>query len=87
MVVHTHNRALDFHPHVQVGLPAGAIDPATRHWQRKTGKFLFPHQALAKVFRAKWLAAMQELGWTVQAETCRHRGWSTASRSATVTRR
>jgi hypothetical protein len=68
VVLHTHSRALDFHPHVHVVLPAGAIDPATRHWNRKTGKFLFAHKALAKVFRAKWFAAMKELGWTVQAD-------------------
>ena len=68
VVLHTHSRALDFHPHVHVVLPAGAIDPATRHWTRKTGKFLFPHKALAKVFRAKWFAAMKELGWAVQAD-------------------
>ena len=68
VVLHTHSRALDFHPHVHVVLPAGAIDSATRHWNRKTGKFLFPHKALAKVFRAKWFAAMKELGWTVQAD-------------------
>ncbi len=68
VVLHTHSRALDFHPHVHVVLPAGAIDSATRHWNRKTGKFLFAHKALAKVFRAKWFAAMKELGWTVQAD-------------------
>ena len=68
VVLHTHSRALDFHPHVHVVLPAGAIDPATRHWNLKTGKFLFAHKALAKVFRAKWLAAMKELGWAVQAD-------------------
>jgi hypothetical protein len=67
VVLHTHSRVPDFHPHMHVVLPAGAIDPATRHWKRKTGKFLFPHKALAKVFRAKWFAAMQALDWTVQA--------------------
>lgn len=68
VVLHTHSRALDFHPHVHVVLPAGAIDPATRHWNTKEGKFLFAHKALAKVFRAKWFAAMKEWGWTVQAD-------------------
>ena len=68
VVLHTHSRALDCQPHVPVVLSAGAIDPATRHWHRKTGKFLFPHPALAKVFRAKWFAAMKALGWTVQAD-------------------
>jgi len=67
-VLHTHSRALDCHPHVHVVLSAGAIDPGTRHWNRKTGKFLFPHKALGEVFRATWFAAMKELGWTVQAD-------------------
>ncbi len=49
-------------------LPAGAIDSATRHWHRQTGKFLFPHQALAKVFWTKWFAAMKEIGWAVRAD-------------------
>jgi len=67
-VLHTHSRALDFHPHVHVVLPAGAIDGAAREWRTKAGKFLFPHKALAKVFRGKWFAAMQERGWTVKAQ-------------------
>ena len=44
VVLHTHSRALDFHPHVHVVLPAGAIDPATRHWNRKTGQVPLPPQ-------------------------------------------
>ncbi|CAK0750939.1 transposase [Gammaproteobacteria bacterium] len=72
IVLHTHTRALDFHPHVHVVLPAGAIDPNSREWRTKQDKFLFPHKALAKVFRGKWLAAMHELGWTVKAELPKH---------------
>lgn len=67
-VLHTHSRALDFHPHVHVVIPAGAIDPAKREWRTKRGRFLFSHKALAKVFRAKWLAAMAERGWRVNAK-------------------
>lgn len=66
-VLHTHTRALDFHPHVHVVLPAGAINNTTRHWRTKGGKFLFPQKALAKVFRGKWFQAMQERGWSVRA--------------------
>lgn len=66
-VLHTHSRALDFHPHVHIVLPAGAIDRANREWRTKDGPFLFPHTALAKVFRAKWFAAMKAQGWTVKA--------------------
>ena len=66
-VLHTHSRALDFHPHVHVVVPAGAIAPQAKQWRTKGGKFLFPHKALAKVFRAKWFAAMKDLGWPVKA--------------------
>jgi len=66
-VLHTHTRALDFHPHVHVVLPAGAIDTATRQWRTKGGNFLFPHKALAKGFRGKGIPAMQERGWSVTA--------------------
>jgi hypothetical protein len=66
-VLHTHTRALDFHPHIHVVLPAGAIDTATRQWHTKRGKFLFPQKALATVFRGKWFQAMQERGWRVAA--------------------
>jgi len=67
-VLHTHSRALDFHPHVHVVIPAGAFDSAKREWRTKRGRFLFSHKALAKVFRAKWLAAMAERGWRVSAK-------------------
>jgi hypothetical protein len=66
-VLHTHTRALDFHPHVHVVIPAGAFDPKAREWRTKSGRFLFSHKALAKVFRAKWLASMAERGWRVKA--------------------
>lgn len=66
-VLHTHTRALDYHPHVHVVVPAGAFDPKKRQWRTKKGRFLFPHKALAKVFRAKWLDAMKEQGWKVSA--------------------
>lgn len=80
-VLHTHTRALDFHPHVHVIIPAGALDPLKREWRTKPGRFLFSHKALAKVFRAKWLAAMAEHGWRVTARIpskwvvdCKHVG-------------
>ena len=67
VVLHTHSRALDFHPHVPILVPAGAIDPLSNRWRTKQGKFLFPEKALAKVFRGKWFQAMKERGWTVKA--------------------
>lgn len=62
-VLHTHSRRLDYHPHVHCVIPAAALDTANRRWRTKTGKhYLFNHKALAKVFRAKMLAAMTEAG-------------------------
>ena len=66
-VLHTHSRKLDFHPHVHVAMPAAALDANKGLWRtlRKTSKgggYLFNHEALAKVFRAKFLAAVAELG-------------------------
>jgi hypothetical protein len=66
-VLHTHSRKLDFHPHVHLAMPAAALDLDKRLWRtlRKTSKgngYLFNHKALAKVFRAKFLAAVMELG-------------------------
>jgi hypothetical protein len=66
-VLHTHSRALNFHPHVHVVVPAGAVDIVHNHWRTKQGKFLFPEPALAAVFRGKWFQAMKERGWTVKA--------------------
>jgi len=36
------------------------IDKVNKLWRTKKGKYLFPHKALAKVFRAKMLARMKE---------------------------
>lgn len=62
-VLHTHSRRLDYHPHVHGVMPAAAFDTEQRRWRTQTGqRSLFNHQALAKVFRAKLLAAMTEAG-------------------------
>ncbi len=66
-VLHTHSRALDYHPHVHIVVPAGALDTTQRLWRTKRGKFLFPEEALAKVFRAKWFEAMSAHDWKVAA--------------------
>jgi len=66
-VLHTHSRRLDFHPHVHLSMPAAALDADKGLWRtlRKSAKgadYLFNHKALAKVFKAKFLAALAELG-------------------------
>ncbi len=70
-VLHTHSRRLDYHPHVHLVMPAAAIDQERQRWRTKGGKkakhktpsgYLFHHQALAKVFRAKMLDALRQAG-------------------------
>ena len=61
-VLHTQTRRLDYHPHVHVIIPGGAIDSKRRCWRRKPGQFLFAHKALASVFRARMLKAISTAG-------------------------
>ena len=66
-VLHTNTRRLDFHPHVHLVMPAAAVDGEGKRWRTKRrgkGKkgYLFNHEALAKVFRAKLLAAIKGAG-------------------------
>ena len=69
-VLHTHSRRMEFHPHVHLLMPAAAIDAKRRLWRtkqsQKPGKhqtgYLFNHKALAKVFRGKVLAGINEAG-------------------------
>ena len=60
-VLHTNTRQLAYHPHVHVVMPAAAIDTEHGLWRKKHG-YLFCHKALAKVFRAKLLAAIKAAG-------------------------
>lgn len=57
-VLHTHSRVLDFHPHIHAVMPAASVDQDKRLWRTKSGKYLFNHKALAKVFRAKMLTRL-----------------------------
>jgi len=65
MVLHTHNRKLDFHPHIHVVIPGGGVDKQSRQWKTKKGKYLFNKKALAKVFRARFLEALTQAGLTL----------------------
>ena len=64
-VLHTHNRRLDFHPHVHLLMPACAFDQKQRRWRNKEGGYLFNHEALAKVFRARVLAGITQARLTL----------------------
>lgn len=54
-ILHTHSRALDYHPHIHVVMPGASINKKTRLWRVKSSGYLFNHRALAQVFRAKLL--------------------------------
>jgi len=34
-VLHTHNRRLDYHPHIHVVVPGGGVDRAKKQWKRR----------------------------------------------------
>ena len=79
-VLHTQTRRLDYHPHLHVIVPGGGIDRRRRQWRKVKGKYLFNEFNLARVFRARFLAAIKRAGlripygapeqWMVDAPAC-----------------
>ena len=64
-VLHTHNRKLEYYPHVHMIVPAGVIEHQTGAWRSKDGHYLFPDRNLAKVFRAKMIDGIKQHGFQV----------------------
>ena len=58
-ILHTHTRQLDYHPHVHVILPAGALSKKNL-WRKNLGDYLFNGRALGKVFKGKFIAALKK---------------------------
>jgi len=46
-------------------VPGGGVDKRRRQWKKKKRKFLFKHDVMAKVFRARFLAALNEAGLSI----------------------
>src|SRR4030042_256250 len=69
MVLHTHNRRLDFHPHIHVVAPGGGIDKRRRQGKKKKGTYLFSESTLARVFRALFLEALKNARLSIPSET------------------
>jgi len=65
MVLHTHTRKLDFHPHIHVVIPGGGIDKRRRQWKKKKGKYLFSEYAMARVFRVRFITALKHDGFSI----------------------
>jgi len=59
-VLHTHNRRLDYHPHIHVVMPGGGMNQKRKQWKKLKGKYLFNEFALARVFRARFITALKE---------------------------
>jgi len=61
-VLHTWGQNMSLHPHLHCIVPGGGLTKAGK-WKttRTNGKYLFPKNALRKVFRGKFMAALKDL--------------------------
>jgi len=60
-VLHTWNQKLQHHPHVHCVVAAGGLSQDHAHWKRpRNPRFFLPEGVLSKVFRGKFLQALQE---------------------------
>jgi Putative transposase/Transposase zinc-binding domain len=61
-VLHTWGQKLEFHPHLHCIVTGGALSPDGKRWRSpKQRKFLFPVQAVAALFRGKFLAGLRQM--------------------------
>jgi len=60
MVLHTHSRRRELHPHLHVVVPAGYYDAARKQWHKGDKSYLYNAFALAKVWRARMLEAINQ---------------------------
>ena len=69
VVLHTHARNLDFHPHVHLIVPAGSLHKRSGLWRQKIGKYLFKAENMVRVFRGKCIQAMTHAGYRLPPNT------------------
>lgn len=60
LVLHTHNRKRDMHPHIHAVVPAGFYHTRKRQWHKGNKRYLYNAFALAKVWRARMLEAIHQ---------------------------
>jgi len=58
-VLHTWNQKLEHHPHVHCVVPAGGLSRDRTHWIQPHYRFFLPVKVLSRVFRGKFVAALQ----------------------------
>jgi len=59
-ILHTWGQTLEQHLHLHCVVPGGALARDRSRWLRAKPGFLFPVRALARVFRGKYLAGLQQ---------------------------
>lgn len=81
MVLHTHTRRLDYHPHIHIILPGICVNQRRKQCTPLKGKYLYREGNLATVFRARFIEAMNAGGYSIPSDTpanwivdCRHVG-------------
>ena len=58
-VLHTWNQKLEHHPHVHCVVPAGGLSVDRTRWIKPRYAFFLPVKVLGRVFRGKFVAALQ----------------------------
>jgi Putative transposase/Transposase zinc-binding domain len=58
-VLHTWNQKLALHPHAHCVVPAGGLSLDHTHWIQPRYRFFLPVKVLSRVFRGKFIAALQ----------------------------
>jgi Putative transposase/Transposase zinc-binding domain len=58
-VLHTWNQKLELHPHVHCVVAAGGLSLDHTHWIQPRYPFFLPVKVLSRVFRGKFIAALQ----------------------------
>jgi hypothetical protein len=59
IVLHTHSRQRNLHPHLHIIVASGSYNKARNQWHKGDSKYLFNAFALAKVWRARMLDAIK----------------------------
>ena len=65
MIIIAINENVRFDPLFHVVVPGGGVDKLKRQWKKLKGKYLFNEFALAKVFRARFLDALAQGGFSI----------------------
>jgi len=59
-VLHSWSQQLNLHPHLHIIIPAGGLSPDHTRWVRSRNKYFLPKKVLRKVFRGKFVNALEQ---------------------------